>query len=93
MKAQGIAVPYVELEAGGYLLEALFVVGPASRSAMGEAAQITWLDLWAYGQTTGAVTEPWEYETLMAMSRAYLDGLEHGKNHFALSPLETLGNG
>lgn len=58
---------------------------------MGDAAPVTWLDLWAYGQATGAVSEPWEYEALQAMSRAYLDGIEHGKNHFARSPLEIAG--
>lgn len=85
-------MPFVELESGSYLLEALFIVGPVSRNAMGDAAPITWLDLWAYGQTTGVLAESWEYETLQAMSRAYLEGVEHGKNHFALSPLEAEEN-
>jgi hypothetical protein len=73
-------------------METLFEVGPLSRSAMGELAPVSWLDFWAYGQATKAVDEPWEYEVLMKMSRAYLAGFQHGKNHFAISPLDAVND-
>ena len=60
---------------------------------MGDPCPLTWSDLWTYGQATGAIDEPWEYEALQAMSRAYLDGYQHGKSHFAISPMEMEADG
>lgn len=85
-------MPYVKLKVGAYLLDTLFVVGPHSLSAMGEPILLSWSDLVAYAQATGAVGEPWEFETLHEMSRAYLEGRKHGESHFAIAPLELAGN-
>lgn len=55
---------------------------------MGDRTPLTWPELWAFGQATQTITEPWEYEALAAMSRAYLEGWRHGENPLAIAPSE-----
>ncbi|MFP4239515.1 MAG: hypothetical protein ACLFRZ_09435, partial [Rhodosalinus sp.] len=78
--------PLVPLSAGQYLLEALIEAGPSKHDAMGGETALTWLDLWAYGQATQAVTEPWEFEALSRMSRAYVEGKMKGAHPLAKPP-------
>jgi hypothetical protein len=79
--------PLVETIGGEYLLEALFEAGPA-KSGMMEPEPLGWNDVYFFAQATGDISEPWEMKALFRMSKAYLDGLNSGKNAFALSPLQ-----
>ncbi len=76
-----------DLEAGEYLLEALFEVGPVRMVAEGELP-LGWAEVWAYAQATGAVEEAWEARALISMSRGYLGAKNAGKNPLAIPPVE-----
>lgn len=83
---RGEPLASVSIEAGEYLLDALISAGPCTWGPMGDAMPLSWLDLWAFGQATRAVSEPWEFETLHEMSRAFVSGLALGKSQFADPP-------
>lgn len=73
---------------GEYLLDALFIVGPTDWRG-GEESPITWSELLAYGMATGSVTEAWEYEAVMSMSRAYYRAKNEGiADVFSIPPVE-----
>ena len=72
---RGEEPPLTEIEAGQYLLDALFEVGPVSQDGMGNWRPISWTDLQAYASLTGAIGERWEMHTVMRMSKAYLKGI------------------
>jgi hypothetical protein len=82
---QGLDLP--ELAAGDYLVDALFKAGPTKAGGMGEVP-MDWLDIWAFAQSTGDVSEPWEAEALHSMSRAYLAAKTAGENPLAIPPIE-----
>lgn len=42
---------------------------------MGGWLPLSWAELYAFGKATGRIGDPWEYETLAAMSAAYVSGL------------------
>ena len=73
---------------GEYLLDALFTVGPTDYRG-GEESPVTWAELLAYGQATGAVSEAWEYEAVMAMSKAYFRAKREGaEGVFVIAPVD-----
>lgn len=76
---------------GEYLLDALFAVGPTEWRG-GEEGPISWAELAAYGQATGAITEAWEYEAVKAMSKAYFTA-KHAATAdvFSIPPVEREG--
>lgn len=49
---------------------------------------IEWIDLHAYAQLSGAISEPWEAKALIAMSRHYLRGLTEGQDIMSIPPDE-----
>lgn len=53
---------------------------------MGEPIPLTWLDVWAYGQATQDLSEPWEYQALHEMSRAFVAGMQLGDDQAADPP-------
>lgn len=85
---RGRPPPLVDLPAGQYLLDALLQAGPSKIAAMGGEGPLAWLDLWAYAQATQAVSEPWEFEALSRMSRAYVEGRQTGANPFGIAPVD-----
>lgn len=80
--------PLVSLIAGQYLVEALMEAGPSKPDAMGGESSLGWADLWAYGQATQAISEPWEFAALSRMSRAYVEGKAAGVNPLAKAPTD-----
>lgn len=72
---------------GEYLLDVLFKVGP-TQWRQGEESAISWQELAAYGQATGNLQEAWEYEAVMAMSRAYFRAKQEGKDIHCIPPVE-----
>lgn len=74
-----------EPDAGGYLLQAFFEAGAFVITGMGRVP-LDWPTLHAYAQATGAISEPWEYQALTRMSRAYLEEIEAAKNPLRREP-------
>lgn len=72
---------------GEYLLNALFEVGPTEYRG-GDEGPISWAELLAYGQATQALVEPWEFEAVMSMSRAYFRAKIDGKEVHAMMPVD-----
>lgn len=56
---------------GQYLLQALWDVGP-SRWVDGSEHAVLWSELAAYASITHKIAEPWELNTVMSMSKAYV---------------------
>lgn len=86
----GLDPPLVEITVGQYLWEAFRQIGIGKSGAMG-MGPLEWIDIYAYSQATGRVTEAWELETLYSMSQAYFRELENGKSPFARSPVDRAG--
>ena len=84
----GIAPPFVPVDACGYLMSALIEAGPVKSDGMGNRLPLDWLDLKAFADMTGAVTEPWEASMLRRMSIAFANGLQEGKNPFSIAPVD-----
>lgn len=57
------------------LLTALSLMGWAVPMPMGGWIPLPWAELKAFGDATGRLSDPWEYETVSAMSAAYVAGL------------------
>jgi hypothetical protein len=57
---------------------------------MGGELPLDWPAAWAYGQATGAISEPWEYRAIVDMSRAYLSAKIAGINALAMPPVEQV---
>lgn len=76
-----------EIETGGYLLEALFEVGPTSKSEMSEGP-VSWTELLSYSDCAGTVSEPWEFKLLHKMSSAYLAAKIEGTDPLCIPPTE-----
>ena len=55
---------------------------------MGDEVGLSWLSLYAYGQTTGAVSEAWEYKALHDMSAAYVAAKVEGANVMTIQPVD-----
>lgn len=71
---------------GEYLLDALFAIGPSRWTGEIEGP-ITWEAIAAYKYATDRMTEPWECEAVMAMSRAYFHAKVRGKEVHAIQPV------
>lgn len=76
-----------EIEAGEYLLEALFEAGPVKSNGFGPAA-LTVTDAAEYGRVMGTLVEPWEFRLLHLMSAAFLDGYRSGADPLAIQPMD-----
>lgn len=74
---------------GEYLLDALFAVGPSRWTGEIEGP-ITWEAIAAYKYATERLTEPWECEAVMAMSKAYFHAKMRGKAVHAIQPVDAL---
>lgn len=75
------------LEAGGYLIEAMFVMGPIRSGLNGEVAA-DWDIIDAFARSTGRISESWEAEALFSMCASYLVGLQDGADPLAISPVD-----
>ena len=88
LREQKRAIPYVPIQEGQYLLDALFEVGPSSFAGMGDEVAISWQEVWAYAQATQAISEPWEFRALVNMSKAFVKARRDGLSVFAIPPIE-----
>lgn len=73
---------------GAYLYEAWRDAGTCKRNAMGGLVALEWLDVWAYAQASGEVSEPWEMRAILDMSEAFVRGMREGENPRSRDPRE-----
>jgi hypothetical protein len=86
--ARETPAPFVELDAGEYLLNTLMEVGAIKSAAMGGFLALDWVDLAAYASLTMADIEPWEAKLLRKMSEAFVSGLNEGASPFSIPPAD-----
>lgn len=82
--------PEPEIEYGGYLIKALFEVGPFIHGQMGGEMPLSWAEIEAYANLTGEIEEAWEARLLIALSQQYIMGKKEGAKVLSISPLEQL---
>lgn len=75
----------VEIQGPDYLLQALFTAGPISPSAMG-TGPLTWVELQAWNDATGAQCTPWELETIRYLSQVYAAESNRARDPTAAPP-------
>lgn len=80
--------PFIELDAGGYLLEMLMEAGPIKQAPMGGACALDWADLTAYLAAYPVEVEHDERLLIIQMSSAFVTGMHEGKNPFSIPPGE-----
>lgn len=68
---------------GEYLLDALFMVGPEAK----DGGPIMWAELVAFSQGTERISEPWELEAVMSMSKVYYSA-KNDTNIHSIPPFE-----
>lgn len=76
-----------DLEAGQYLVDAMFKMGPTISTGMDEVAA-DWITIDAFARGTCRISEPWEFEALFEMCTAYYQGWRAGAEPLAMSPVE-----
>jgi len=79
--------PFVELEAGNYLLEMLMEAGPFGSGDMGNRA-LTWPDITAYLTGYPCEVEHYERALLIKMSAAFVAGMDEGTSPFSIPPAD-----
>ena len=87
MNEVGRSLGLPDLDAGGYLIEALFQVGPTSQTPLGEAP-LNRQEIKSFGRATKAVSKRWEFQSLFDMSRSYIAARQSGENPFSISPVD-----
>lgn len=76
------------LDAGEYLLEAMFRLGPTRSNGLADVAR-DWPEIEAFARSTGRIGEPWEIELIFDMCRGYHEAREAGKDPLAMPPTEA----
>ena len=79
--------PFVELEAGEYLLEMLFEARPTRNSEFGPRP-LGWSDVAAYLTAYPVEVEHYERALILKMSEAFVTGMNEGKSPFSIPPDE-----
>ena len=87
MQDRGKPLGLPDLEAGHYLVEAMFRLGPTRSDGMGERPS-DWPEIDAFARMTGRIGEPWEAETLFDMCGSYTRARQEGENPLAIPPVE-----
>lgn len=75
------------LDAGGYLVEAMQILGP-TRPGLADHQATDWPEIAAFARTTERLSEPWEIETLAAMCAGYCAALKAGEDPLATAPAD-----
>lgn len=70
------------------MLHALALMRWAIPMPMGGWAVLPWAEIKAFGEATGRLATPWEYETAAEMSAAYVRGLSEGRNIMSIMPMD-----
>lgn len=84
----GKAPPLPELsEYQALIWRAFLEVGPAMPGFSGEVP-LSWSEVDAYARNKPEITEAWEIQALVLMSRGYLDEKRRGADVFTVAPME-----
>lgn len=86
--ANNTPAPFVELDAGEYLLNMLIEAGPIKSAPMGGVQSLDWVDLAAYASLAATDLEPWEAALLRKMSDAFVLGMNEGASPFSIPPAD-----
>jgi len=84
--ANSTPAPFVELDAGEYLLNILIEAGPIKSGPMGGFQSLDWVDIAAYASLTMDTIEPWEASLIKKMSDAFVTGMNEGTSPFSIPP-------
>ena len=74
------------LKAGSYLIDELFTIGAYRSGAMGGFIALSWQEVDAFARLTNRISEGWEAELLVKMSREYVKGLQIGLEPMGIAP-------
>jgi hypothetical protein len=66
----------------------MVMLGWATPMPMGGCVPLAWGEIYAFGQATERISNPWEYELVHTMSDAYVAGLVEGRNLLSIPPME-----
>lgn len=80
---RGMTTPPIQIETGGYMLEAFAASGMVSALSF-DLAPLSWPEIDAFARHDGLT--PDEAATLRKMSEAYVAGVRHGEDLFAIAP-------
>lgn len=80
-------IPLPRIAAGEYLIRALKKIGPTKKTADGELC-LSWRDCLDYAKATQRLSEGWEMECLVDMSRQYINGKIIGENPLGIAPID-----
>lgn len=83
----GIAPPLVEVDAGQYLIDAMFALGPSRPLGGGGLRATDWPEIAGYAAAQGPFAR-WELQALADMCAHWCRGYRHGASALAVSPLE-----
>ena len=87
MLANGKPLGLPKIEAGGYLVDAMYEAGPITADAMGNRRPLDWPVLSAFANIPDPlVKHRWELTALRRMSAAYLRGLTAGEDGLSKHP-------
>ena len=70
---------------GKYLIEALMAMKPYSVTDNGYVP-VSWVEIHAFMEATGRISEPWEAELLKEMSERYIQGMTDSKESLSVEP-------
>lgn len=73
------------IDAGEYLFEAFINIGLAKEKHYG-VGSLEWIDIHAFMQCTGDISDVWEARLLKAMSSEYVSGRNIGDDEFGIPP-------
>lgn len=82
------SAPFIQVSAGGYLLDMLMEAGPAKPSDMGGFRALDWVDVTAYLTNYPCNVEHYERALIIKMSDAFVAGMGEGANPFSIAPNE-----
>lgn len=85
--ADGATLPRFEDLDRSDLLTACAALGFAQPFGMGGWVPLPYSELRAFGEATGRLSTPWEYETVRAMSEAWISGLIEGRSLLSIPPV------
>jgi len=86
-KATGKEPELPSLEAGDYLASAFMDIGLCQSAGYGPQL-LSWQEINAFSQMTGAIRSRWEGATIRNMSAAYIEGRKIGDDAFGIVPWE-----
>lgn len=76
-----------DIHAGQYLLDAMWRLRPSRNNGWGEVPT-DWDQIAPFAAATKAISEPWEFDAIYDMCRAYCEGKADGKNPLSRPPTE-----